>query len=352
MQAASTQPHQTAGLTTAPQPEQPLPRPPYTANKNTTALTRPKNPVVSTPWSLRLPTHRRLAHSQEAQLTSCFRPLAHESTTRQRQYSTIVARAMSRSRVWCNFAAQNHHATGLDTHRSAPRHLKVSRSFPTAACRRRRVSCLLGVSHVLRGLGCRSAAEVTAAAPPAGALLCGSRQLIASVAECCGCVAMLSAGRRLCRHAKCWPQLAPGVAWLAAAAVAAVLATGLEVAGSVGCCKVAAAATGGRCSAAHQRTCPAQAAGIAVCDAIDTAPHGGLERVAVMTLLQHREASRIRQVSGAFRHAAAKKVAGMNTQLVGRWDSNAGFDSCTAVKRTGAYLGGTAGAAGGWCAWP
>jgi hypothetical protein len=59
----------------------------------------------------------RLAHSQEAQLTSCFRPLAHESSTRQRQYGTMVARAMSRSRVWCNLA-ENRHATGLDTHRS------------------------------------------------------------------------------------------------------------------------------------------------------------------------------------------------------------------------------------------
>jgi hypothetical protein len=74
MQAASMQPHQTARLATAPQPKQPLPRPPYAANKNTTALTRPKNPVVSTPWNLRLSTHPRLAHSQEAQLTSCFDP--------------------------------------------------------------------------------------------------------------------------------------------------------------------------------------------------------------------------------------------------------------------------------------
>ena len=59
------------------------------------------------------------------------------------------------------------------------------------------MSCLLGVSHVLRGLACHSAAEVAAAAPPAGALLSGSRQLIAGVAECCSCVATLSNGRRL-----------------------------------------------------------------------------------------------------------------------------------------------------------
>jgi hypothetical protein len=141
------------------------------------------------------------------------------------------------------------------------------------------VSCLLGTSHVLGGLGCYAAAEEAAATPPAGALLCGSRQLVAGIVACCDCP----------RHAQCWTPAASGIAWLAAAAVAAVLATGLEVAGSVGCCKVAAAATGGRCSAANQRTRPAQAAGIAVCDAIDTAPHGGLERVAVMTLLQDKK---------------------------------------------------------------
>ena len=65
-----------------------------------------------------------------------------------------------------------------------------------------------------------------------------------------------------------------------------------------------------RSSAANQRTRPAQAAGIAVCDAIDTAPHGGLERVAVVTLLQRSEARRISQGEQAFRHAAAMKVAG------------------------------------------
>jgi hypothetical protein len=118
MQAASTQPYQTARLATAPQPDQPLPRPPFAANKNTSALTRPKNPVVSIPWSMRLSTHQRLAHCHEAQLTSCCRPLAHESSTRQRQYGTMVARAMSRSRVWCNLSEKNHHATDLDTHRS------------------------------------------------------------------------------------------------------------------------------------------------------------------------------------------------------------------------------------------
>ena len=166
-------------------------------------------------WS----THRRLAHSQEAQLTSCCRPLAHESSTRQRQYGTMVARAMSRSRVWCDLSEKNHHATGLDTHR--PRRLKASQSFPTAACRRRRASCLLGISHVLGGLGCRAAAE-EAAPPPAGAPLCGGRQLVAGVAACCGCNAMHSAGRllRLVLHGwqqrlsqQCWPQ---GLRWLAA----------------------------------------------------------------------------------------------------------------------------------------
>jgi hypothetical protein len=150
------------------------------------------------------------------------------------------------------------------------------------------VSCLLGVSHVLGGLGGRSAAlkwqhRRRQERPSVGAASWLPASLHAAITTPC----------------ECWTPVASGIAWLAAAAVAAVLATGLEVAGSVGCCKVAAAATGGRCSAADQRTCPAQAAGIAVCDAVNTAPHGGLERVAVVTL-----------------------------------------------------LGGTAGAAGGWCAWP